>query len=114
MSSTFASRDSVDALWEVAVSGEIIDGISDGVALRTHPADRAEVVVGIVEEIFEAVAGRCADTANTEELRSLRRIVDEAQAHHNRMPAHSTPGSAVQVRRASTNDTRNGVSTGCP
>src|SRR4051794_39769821 len=111
MSSTFASPVSADALWEGAVSGEIIDGISDGVALRRHPADRAEVVVGIVEEIFEAVACRCADTADAEELRSLRRIVDETQAHYRRMLARSRSGSTGQVRRANNNVILGGMNT---
>jgi hypothetical protein len=80
---------STEELWECAVPGEAIDGITDEVAARAGAAARADVVRGVVDEILQAVAWRCAIDADTGELESLRRIVDEAEAHRDRMTSRS-------------------------
>jgi hypothetical protein len=80
---------SVEELWECAVPGEAIDGITDEVAARAGAVARADVVSGVVHEILEAVAWRCAIDVDTDELESLRRIVDEAEAHRDRMTCRS-------------------------
>jgi len=74
-----------EALWECAVSGEVIDGLTDGVASRPDAVARAAVLAGIVAEIVESVTWRCADTVDAEERDSLRRLVEEAEAHRHRM-----------------------------
>ena len=80
---------SAEQLWECAVLGEVIDAITDGVASRACAVERADMVSGVVQEILEAVAWRCAIDVDTEELESLRRIVDEAEAHRDRMSSRS-------------------------
>ena len=80
---------SAEQLWDCAVLGELIDAITDGVASRTGAVERADMVSGFVQEILEAVAWRCAIYVDTEELESLRRIVDEAEAHRDRMSSRS-------------------------
>ena len=80
---------SAEQLWECAVSGEVIDAITDGVASRAGAVERADIVSGLVQEVLEAVAWRCAIDVDTEELESLRRIVDEAEAHRDRMSSRA-------------------------
>jgi len=72
----------VDALLPAAV----IDGIAERIVLSAEPGDRAAVISGLVAEIYATVAWR-QGTDDDAELASLRRLVDEAQAHHCRMTA---------------------------
>lgn len=71
--------------WESGLSGEVIDGITDGVVSRDDPVARAEAVAGIVLEIVEAVRWRCAEADGSGEVASLARLVAEAEAHRDRM-----------------------------
>jgi hypothetical protein len=85
MSSSTVVTEGPESWWESAVSGEVIDGLTDGVASRDDAVARAGVVVGIVLEMLEAVQWRCADRAESGELESLRRLVQAAEAHRERM-----------------------------
>lgn len=85
MSVTSMHTGSAKESWECAVSGEVIDGLTDAVASRPDAVARAEVLTGIVGEIVESVTWRCADTADASELESLRRLVEAAEAHRHRM-----------------------------
>lgn len=85
MSITPLQTGKVEELWECAVSGEVIDALADGVTSRPDAEARAAVLTGIVAEIVESVAWRCDDTVDAEERNSLRRVVEEAEAHRHRM-----------------------------
>ncbi len=67
-----------------AVSGEVVDGLT-----TVSPPDltlwRGRLLVGIVAAIVESVTWRCADTVDAEERDSLRRLVEEVEAHRHRM-----------------------------
>jgi hypothetical protein len=85
MSITTMITGSAGELWDCAVSGEVIDGLTDAVASRTDPVARAAVLTGMLAEIVESVTWRCADTIDVGERDSLRRLVAEAEAHRQRM-----------------------------
>ena len=85
MSITSLQPGTAEELWECAVSGEVIDGLTDAVASRPDAVARAAVLTGIVREIVESVTWRCADTVGAEELDSLRRLVEAAEAHRHCM-----------------------------
>ena len=97
MSSGSVVSEAAESWWEEVVPGEVIDGLTDGVALRDDAVARAEVVAGIVREIAEAVQWRCADRAGAGEIESLRRLVSAAEAHRELM--RSAP-DLVSVPRA--------------
>lgn len=83
-SSSFVA-DGLESWWESGLSGEVLDGITDGVVSQDDPVARAEVVAGIVREIVEGVRWRCADRAGSEEVAGLEQLVAEAEAHRDRM-----------------------------
>lgn len=94
MSSQSFVVDGLGAGWECGLSGEVIDGLTDGVTSRTDAVARAEVVAEIVLEIVEAVRWRCADQAGAEEIAGLLRLHAAAEAHRDRMRALTVPPSA--------------------
>lgn len=85
MSSASVVAEGPESWWEDAVTGEVIDGLTDGLVSRDDAVDRAGVVVGVVLEIIEAVRWRCADRVESGELESLGRLVEAAEAHHELM-----------------------------
>lgn len=93
-----------ESWWENAVSGEVIDGLTDGLASREDAVDRAGVVVGVVLEILEAVRWRCADRAESGELESLSRLVEAAEAHHELMRSAHEPVSVPRAVSAAPTD----------
>ena len=66
---------------------EVIDGIAERIVLSAGPADRAAVISGLVAEVYATVVWRQGAGEDDAELVSLRRLVEEAQAHHCRMIA---------------------------
>lgn len=85
MSSPSVVADDLESRWETGLSGEVVDGITDGVVARDDSLARAEVVAGLVAEIVEAVRWRRAGEAGSDEIASLERLAAEAQAHRDRM-----------------------------
>jgi hypothetical protein len=72
---------------EAMVPAEVIDGIAERIVLSAERADRAAVISGLVAEMYATVAWRQEIGEDDAELVSLRRLVEEAQAHHCRMIA---------------------------
>jgi hypothetical protein len=70
---------------ECLLPGDVIDALSGGVSAGADRMARAEVVTGIVREIFETVAWRYGEHADADELASLHRVLAEAEAHRDRM-----------------------------
>ena len=66
---------------------EVVDGIAERIVLSAEPADRAAVINGLVAEVYATVVWRQGAGADDPELVSLRRLVEEAQAHQGRMAA---------------------------
>ena len=83
MSTTVTMPSVVDAM----LPAEVIDGIAERIVLAAEPSDRAAVIRGLIAEMYATVAWRQGTEEDDAELVSLRRLVDEAHAHHCRMSA---------------------------
>ena len=70
---------------DAVLPAEVIDGIAERIVLSAEPSARAAVISGLIAEVYATVAWRQGTQEDNAELVSLRRLVDEAQAHHCRM-----------------------------
>lgn len=82
---------------------ELVDAIDEAVTAPASPAERAAVIVGVAEEISEAVEWRAPPQSDDSEQSSVEQIVDEARGHQARMemageqpPSPDTVGAASE------------------
>lgn len=67
-----------------ALPAELLDGITDAVVSAPDSQARAEVIGGLVEEIYASVAWLSTEP-HCEELVSLQRLLHETDAHRERL-----------------------------
>jgi len=81
------------------LSGELSDGICEAVLVSAHPRGRSDTICNIVQEICETIAWFHGSTAaNDQELTSLHQLLEEAQAHRQRMAGADGPASRSGAR----------------
>ena len=90
-----------------ALSGELSDGISEAVLLSPHPRARSDTICNIVQEICETIAWLNGFKAvNDQELASLHQLLEEAQAHRQRMAAGEVTGATIDDPASTSRDGR--------
>ena len=80
------------------LTAELSDGICEAVLVSAHPRGRSDTICSIVNEICETVTwlhGSAA--ANDQELSSLHHLLEEAQAHRQRMDTDRTADVGDQL-----------------
>ena len=66
-------------------NGELLDGIAEAVTLPPDPHARSAAIGFLIREMYECLDWLHGSAAHDDELRSLRRVVVEAQHHQERM-----------------------------
>ena len=69
----------------VTLSPELVDLITEAVAMPASAAGRAEVIATVLLGMLDAVAWRGGPGGDPHEAASLRQVVRAADAHRNRM-----------------------------
>ena len=67
------------------LTGDLIDGIAEAVASPPDPSARADAISSLVREVYETMEWLHGAGVQNEELASLNRVLQEAQAHRQRM-----------------------------
>lgn len=72
--------------------------LTDAIASANNPAERAAVIVSLVSELYETI-GWVLALPDSPELASLRRVVEEARSHQERIlqPAPGMSSAPVSL-----------------
>ena len=79
------------------LTGDLIDGIAEAVASPPDPSARADAIASLVREVYETMEWLHGAGVQNEELSSLSRLVNEAQAHQQRMSKLRTEGDRAPL-----------------
>lgn len=79
------------------LSGDLIDGIAEAVASPPDPAARSTAICSLVREVYETLEWLHGAGVQNEELASLGRLLQEAQAHQQRMSKLRGDGSRAPL-----------------
>jgi len=100
--STAAARESVlDTSSVNALPATLLDVLDEAVASPPDPHARSLAIWRITEEILETLQWLHGCDSDHAELASVRRLVEEARAHQDRMQSHRDlhPSGSNQVTR---------------